>query len=137
MIRRRRILSPRLSSVVEISSVPVRGSAVDYAAVMATMLRTQNITPGWKSVCFRRNLSCLGKRLPRAAGWVNGIIYFDGKTWKLMDPLRVSRQKQRQLMKFMERKQLQYQICHCGGRLCESSKGLLPPLNIHFCAQLS
>ncbi|MBE6907692.1 MAG: transglutaminase domain-containing protein [Ruminococcaceae bacterium] len=64
-----------------------KGICFDYAAVMAAMLRTQNIPTrlevgyasggiyhAWVSVYLEQQ------------GWVNGIIYFDGKTWKLMDP---------------------------------------------------
>ncbi|WP_243121536.1 transglutaminase-like domain-containing protein [Anaerotruncus rubiinfantis] len=64
-----------------------KGICFDYAAVMATMLRTQNIPTrlevgyvsggtyhAWVSVYLKE------------IGWVNGIIYFDGTSWKLMDP---------------------------------------------------
>lgn len=63
------------------------GICFDYAAVMATMLRTQNIPTrmevgyistgtyhAWISVYLQQS------------GWVNGIIQFDGNQWKLMDP---------------------------------------------------
>ena len=64
-----------------------KGICFDYAALMATMLRTQNIPTrlevgyvsggayhAWVSVYIAEK------------GWVNGIIQFDGTTWKLMDP---------------------------------------------------
>lgn len=64
-----------------------KGICFDYAAVMATMLRSQNIPTrmeigyasggiyhAWISVYLKEQ------------GWVNGIIYFDGQSWKLMDP---------------------------------------------------
>ncbi|MEM1483341.1 transglutaminase-like domain-containing protein [Oscillospiraceae bacterium PP1C4] len=64
-----------------------KGICFDYAAVMAAMLRTQNIPTrlevgyvsggtyhAWVSVYLAEQ------------GWVNGIIYFDGQSWKLMDP---------------------------------------------------
>lgn len=63
------------------------GICFDYAAVIATMLRTQNIptrmevgyvTGGtyhaWISVYTSET------------GWIDNLIQFDGKNWKLMDP---------------------------------------------------
>lgn len=80
-----------------------KGICFDYAAVMATMLRTQNIPTrlevgyasggiyhAWVSVYLEQQ------------GWVNGIIYFDGKTWKLMDPTFASSAKSSDsIMKFI------------------------------------
>lgn len=64
-----------------------QGICYDYAAVMAAMLRAQQIPTrlemgyvsggtyhAWVSVYVKD------------VGWVNGVIYFDGKSWKLMDP---------------------------------------------------
>lgn len=64
-----------------------RGICFDYAAVMATMLRTQGIPTrlevgyvsggiyhAWISVFLAEQ------------GWVDGLIKFDGNTWTLMDP---------------------------------------------------
>lgn len=64
-----------------------KGICFDYAALLATMLRTQSIPTrvelgyvsggayhAWVSVYIAEK------------GWVNGIIEFDGTTWKLMDP---------------------------------------------------
>ncbi len=62
------------------------GICFDYAAVMATMLRTQNIPTrlevGYMGDVYHAWISTYisGK------GWVNGIIEFDGNEWKLMDP---------------------------------------------------
>lgn len=80
-----------------------KGICFDYAAVMATMLRAQNIPTrlevgyasggiyhAWVSVYLDQQ------------GWVNGIIYFDGKTWKLMDPTFASSAKSSDsIMKFI------------------------------------
>ncbi|HNW05338.1 MAG TPA: transglutaminase-like domain-containing protein [Oscillospiraceae bacterium] len=64
-----------------------KGICFDYAALMATMLRTQAIPTrleigyvsggiyhAWISVYTNEQ------------GWINGIIQFDGQDWKLMDP---------------------------------------------------
>ncbi|WP_262394551.1 transglutaminase-like domain-containing protein [Youxingia wuxianensis] len=80
------------------------GICFDYAALMATMLRTQNIptrlevgyvTGGtyhaWISVYLTEQ------------GWVNGIIYFDGQSWKLMDPTFASNANSSpEIMSFIE-----------------------------------
>ena len=64
-----------------------KGICFDYAALMASMLRAQGIPTrlevgyvsggqyhAWISVYLKD------------VGWVNDVIYFDGKNWKLMDP---------------------------------------------------
>lgn len=64
-----------------------KGICFDYAAVMASMLRSQQIPTrlevgyvsngayhAWISVYISE------------VGWVNGVIQFDGQNWKLMDP---------------------------------------------------
>lgn len=64
-----------------------KGICFDYAAVMATMLRSQNIPT-------RLEVGYVGNGTYHAwvsifitnVGWVDDVIQFDGKTWKLMDP---------------------------------------------------
>lgn len=71
-----------------------KGICFDYAALMTAMLRSQNIPTrleigyasggiyhAWLSVHLKEQ------------GWVNGLIYFDGKSWKLMDPTFASSTK--------------------------------------------
>lgn len=62
------------------------GICFDYAAVMATMLRSQNIPTrlevGYMEEAYHAWISTYIEDI----GWVNGIIEFDGKTWNLMDP---------------------------------------------------
>ncbi len=62
------------------------GICFDYAAVMATMLRSQSIPTrlevGFIDEAYHAWISTYIKDV----GWVNGIIEFDGKDWKLMDP---------------------------------------------------
>ena len=64
-----------------------KGICFDYAAVMAAMLRAQGI-PTRLEVGYASNgayhawISVYIKDV----GWVNNVIRFDGKTWKLMDP---------------------------------------------------
>ena len=62
------------------------GICFDYAAVMATMLRTQNI-PTKLVVGYAGNIyHAWISTYMTDVGWVNGIIYFDGQSWKRMDP---------------------------------------------------
>lgn len=74
-----------LPDVDQICSVQT-GICFDYAAVMATMLRTQNIPTrlevGYMEDVYHAWISTYisGK------GWVNGIIEFDGNDWNLLDP---------------------------------------------------
>lgn len=64
-----------------------KGICFDYAAVMTAMLRSQQIPTrmevGYVSGgAYHAWISTYVKEV----GWVNGIIQFDGKSWKLMDP---------------------------------------------------
>lgn len=62
------------------------GICLDYAAVMASMLRSQNIPTrlevGYAGTAYHAWISTYITDV----GWVNGIIEFDGTTWALMDP---------------------------------------------------
>ena len=63
-----------------------KGICFDYAALMCTMLRTQQIPTkleiGYTGGVYHAWISTHIK----GYGWVDGIIQFDGKSWKLMDP---------------------------------------------------
>ena len=66
------------------------GICFDYSAVMATMLRTQRIPTrlevGYVGDIYHAWISTYVE----GHGWINGIIEFDGKEWKLMDPTSAS-----------------------------------------------
>ena len=63
-----------------------KGICFDYAAVMATMLRSQQI-PTKLVVGYSGNIYHAWINVwITDVGWVNGVVYFDGTTWKLMDP---------------------------------------------------
>lgn len=79
------------------------GICFDYAAVMAAMLRSQevpcklvvgyagSIYHAWISVWTEEN------------GWIDGVIFFDGKAWKRMDPTFASYgQRSEEIMEFIE-----------------------------------
>ena len=63
-----------------------KGICFDYAALMAAMLRSQGV-PVKLVVCYTGSayhawLSVYSE----TDGWIEGKIYFDGESWKLMDP---------------------------------------------------
>lgn len=78
-------MSGYLPSVDTIISTK-KGICFDYAAVMATMLRSQGIPTklvvGYAGQIYHAWVSVYLE----GEGWVNGIIYFDGVSWVRMDP---------------------------------------------------
>jgi hypothetical protein len=80
------ITSRYIPDIDEILNVK-KGICYDYAALMAAMLRSMGIPTkvifgyvdaeayhAWINVYIN------------GRGWINGVIYFDGTSWKLMDP---------------------------------------------------
>lgn len=69
------------------------GICFDYASVMASMLRSQRIPTrlevGYKGEEYHAWISTYIKDV----GWINGVIEFDGKEWKLLDPTFASTSK--------------------------------------------
>lgn len=63
-----------------------KGICFDYAAVMAAMLRSQGIptklVTGYTGSAYHAWITTYTDE----TGWVEGIIFFDGTTWRLMDP---------------------------------------------------
>lgn len=78
-----------------------KGICLDYAALMTTMLRCQRIPTrmeiGYAGTAYHAWLSTYITDV----GWVNGIIEFDGKNWKLMDPTFASNVKEETLKDFI------------------------------------
>lgn len=62
------------------------GICLDYAAVMASILRSQRIPThmevGYAGTVYHAWISTYITDI----GWVNGIIQFDGESWSMMDP---------------------------------------------------
>lgn len=62
------------------------GICFDYASLMVSMLRSQNIPAklviGWSGNIYHAWINVYTE----SSGWINGIIRFDGSEWKLMDP---------------------------------------------------
>lgn len=63
-----------------------KGICIDYACLMSSMLRSQNIPThmeiGYAGTEYHAWISCYIDE----KGWVNGIVQFDGTSWQLMDP---------------------------------------------------
>jgi hypothetical protein len=73
---------PNVDEILELKT----GICFDYAAMMTTMLRTQKIPTmlqiGYAGKVYHAWISVYTEE----TGWINGIIQFDGKEWKRMDP---------------------------------------------------
>lgn len=71
-----------------------KGICFDYASLMAGMLRSQDIpcklVVGYAGTAYHAWINVYSVE----TGWVNGAIYFDGVSWKLMDPTFASSGKQ-------------------------------------------
>lgn len=79
-----------------------KGICFDYAAVMAAMLRSQNVPTklvvGYSGKIYHAWISVYSEK----TGWVDGAIYFDGTSWKLMDPTFASSANQsKQIMEYI------------------------------------
>ena len=63
-----------------------KGICFDYAAVMTSMLRSQGIPTklvvGYAGQAYHAWINVYSEK----TGWINSVIYFDGKEWNLMDP---------------------------------------------------
>jgi hypothetical protein len=71
-----------------------KGICLDYAAVMTAMLRSQSIpcklVVGYAGTTYHAWINVYTSE----TGWINKMIEFDGKEWKLMDPTFASTGKQ-------------------------------------------
>ncbi|WP_243158108.1 transglutaminase-like domain-containing protein [Aminipila terrae] len=79
-----------------------KGICFDYASVMATMLRSQNIpcklVVGYTGSVYHAWINVYTPQ----TGWIDGMIFFDGKKWKLMDPTFASSgKKSESIMKYI------------------------------------
>lgn len=78
-----------------------KGICLDYAALMACMLRTQRIPTrlevGYASLAYHAWVSVYLTDV----GWVNGIVEFDGSSWSLMDPTFAASNSEEELKEFI------------------------------------
>ena len=77
------------------------GICLDYAAVMASMLRSQRIPTrlevGYAQDAYHAWISVY----TADTGWLNGIIEFDGNVWTLVDPTFGANTDNKTLKKFI------------------------------------
>ncbi|MCL2125020.1 MAG: transglutaminase-like domain-containing protein [Oscillospiraceae bacterium] len=72
----------------DVDAVMAKGKGIcfDYAAVMAAMLRSQGVPTrlvvGYAGTAYHAWIDVYSA----TEGWINAVIFFDGKEWKLMDP---------------------------------------------------
>ncbi|MCL2717740.1 MAG: transglutaminase-like domain-containing protein [Lachnospiraceae bacterium] len=80
--------SVKAGYVPDIDSVMKNGTGIcfDYAVLMAAMLRSQGIPTklvfGYVGTVYHAWINVYTKE----SGWVDGVIFFDGSKWILMDP---------------------------------------------------
>lgn len=77
------------------------GICLDYASVMASMLRSQQLPTrlevGYAQDAYHAWISVYTEE----TGWLNGIIEFDGNVWTLVDPTFGANSNDRALKKFI------------------------------------
>ena len=71
---------------IDVTLAEKKGICFDYAALMAAMLRSQNVpvklVVGWTGSQYHAWINVWSE----SDGWVEGMIYFNGQNWELMDP---------------------------------------------------
>lgn len=77
------------------------GICLDYAAVMTSMLRSQQIPcrmeVGYAGEAYHAWISAYADNI----GWINGIVEFDGSSWSLMDPTIAANSGAKELKSFI------------------------------------
>ena len=89
---------PDLDRVLETK----KGICFDYAALMTGMLRSQSVpcklVVGYAGEAYHAWISVYTEK----DGWIDNVIYFDGATWKRMDPTFASSGEQSdEIMKYI------------------------------------
>ena len=76
-----------------------KGICFDYASLMAAMLRSQGVPVklviGYTGTAYHAWLNVWSE----TEGWVSGYVFFDGTTWKIMDPTFASSSKESESIK--------------------------------------
>lgn len=89
-----------------------KGICFDYAALMATMLRTQRIPTrleiGYAGTEYHAWISVYIEE----QGWIEDYIIFDGTEWVLMDPTLVSTSKAATVKQTMEQADTYYELMY-------------------------
>ncbi|MGP1441124.1 MAG: transglutaminase domain-containing protein [Anaerovoracaceae bacterium] len=89
---------PNLDTII----VSKKGICFDYASLMTAMLRSRGIpcklVIGYAGSSYHAWINAYTSE----NGWIDGVIYFDGSTWKLMDPTFASTGNQSEsIMKYI------------------------------------
>ena len=88
---------PDVDEILEIKT----GICLDYAAVMASMLRSQRIPTrlevGYAGDAYHAWISTYVED----QGWINGMIQFDGQNWSIMDPTFAANAGEEQIEHFI------------------------------------
>ncbi len=95
---------PDIDKILELK----KGICFDYAALMATMLRTQNI-PTRMQIGYAINNEDVSKSIYHAwigvyvkdVGWIDHLIEFDGHSWKMMDPTFASQSNSKKTREYI------------------------------------
>lgn len=94
------VQSGYVPDVDEILSIKT-GICLDYAAVMASMLRSQQIPTrlevGYAGEAYHAWISTYVEN----QGWINGIIQFDGQSWSIMDPTFAANSSEKNVRNFI------------------------------------
>lgn len=87
-----------------------KGICFDYAALMASMLRSQRIPTkleiGYVDTIYHAWISVYIED----EGWIEDTIYFDGTTWRLMDPTLASYAEAKTIKQHMENSDNYYDL---------------------------
>lgn len=88
---------PDVDEILEMKT----GICLDYAAVMASMLRSQQIPTrlevGYAGDAYHAWISTYVEN----KGWINGVIQFDGQNWSIMDPTFAANAGEKELKSFI------------------------------------
>lgn len=88
---------PDVDHILEIKT----GICLDYAAVMVSMLRSQQIPArmeiGYAGNAYHAWISAYAENI----GWINGLVEFNGTDWSLMDPTVAASQGEEKLRNFI------------------------------------
>ncbi|MBQ2868224.1 MAG: transglutaminase domain-containing protein, partial [Firmicutes bacterium] len=79
-----------------------KGICFDYAAMMTAMLRSQDVpcklVVGYAGTAYHAWINVWTEE----SGWIDAVVFFDGKTWQRMDPTFASSAKQSEaIMKYI------------------------------------
>ena len=88
---------PDVDEILDIKT----GICIDYAAVMTSMLRSQNIPTrmeiGYAGSAYHAWISTYVENV----GWINGVVEFNGENWSLMDPTVAASSGDKKLKKYI------------------------------------